>query len=350
MKIKITKNLSFDTKKKPLLIAEISGNHSQNKKKFLDLILKSHQNGADLVKIQTYEPKDLTIKSFTNDFKIKKGTWKNEYLWNLYKKAHTPFSWHKDAFRLARKKKINLFSTPFSERGVNLLESFKVPLYKISSFEIIDHKLIDLVAKTRKPVIISTGLSNINEIKACVKIINKYHNKIIIMHCISEYPTKLENINFQRINKLKKIFRNKLIGLSDHTDNIYSSQISLCYDVVAIEKHVKISEKSVSADSKFSITLKQLGELKKNINSLSKGLKGSGDFFVNKENHSSLIFRKSIFSIKNINKGDKFSKINIDTFRASVGLKANNYFKIIGKKANKNIKKNAPIYIGDIIS
>ena len=105
MKIKITKNLSFDTKKKPLLIAEISGNHSQNKKKFLDLILKSHQNGADLVKIQTYEPKDLTIKSFTNDFKIKKGTWKNEYLWNLYKKAHTPFSWHKEAFKLAKKKK-----------------------------------------------------------------------------------------------------------------------------------------------------------------------------------------------------------------------------------------------------
>ena len=110
MKIKITNNLSFDSKKKPLLITEISGNHSQSKKKFLNLILKSHQNGADLVKIQTYEPQDLTIKSFTNGFKIKKGAWKNKYLWNLYKKAHTPFSWHKDAFRLARRKKINLFS------------------------------------------------------------------------------------------------------------------------------------------------------------------------------------------------------------------------------------------------
>ncbi len=350
MKIKITKNLTFNSKNKPLLIAEISGNHSQNKKKFLDLILKSHQNGADLVKIQTYEPKDLTIKSFTNGFKIKQGTWKNEYLWNLYQKAHTPFSWHKDAFKLARRKKINLFSTPFSERGVDLLESFKVPLYKISSFEIIDHKLVDLIAKTRKPVIISTGLSNINEIKECIKIINKYHNKIIIMHCISEYPTKLENINFQRINTLKKIFKNKLIGLSDHTDNIYSSQISLCYDVVAIEKHVKISEKSISADSKFSITLKQLRELKRNINSLHKGLKGKGDFFINKENNYSFIFRKSIFSVKNIKKGDKFSKRNIDTFRANVGIKANNYFRMIGKKAKKNIKKNTPIFENDIIA
>ena len=348
MKIKITNNLTFDTKKKPLLIAEISGNHSQNKKKFLNLILKSHQNGADLVKIQTYEPKDLTIKSFTDSFKIKKGTWKNQYLWNLYKKAYTPFSWHKEAFDLAKKKKINLFSTPFSERGVDLLESFKVPLYKVSSFEIIDHKLIDLIAKTKKPIIISTGLSNIREIKEAIKIINKYHNKIIIMHCISEYPTKLENINFQRINKLKKIFKNKLIGLSDHTNNIYSSQMSLNFKVVAIEKHVKIDKKSVSTDSTFSITLKQLNELKQTINSLYKGINGKGNFFVNKNNNFSLMFRKSIFSITDIKKGEKISKKNIDTFRANIGLKANNYFKIIGKKINKNIKKYSPIHKGDI--
>jgi len=350
MKIKITNKISFDSKKKPLLIAEISGNHSQDKKKFLNLILKSHQNGADLVKIQTYEPQDLTIKSFTNGFKIKRGTWKNKYLWNLYKKAYTPFSWHKEAFELARRKKINLFSTPFSERGVNLLESFNVPLYKISSFEIIDHKLIDSIAKTKKPVIISTGLSKIREIKEAIKIINKYHNKIIIMHCISEYPTKLENINFQRINKFKKIFKNKLIGLSDHTNNIYSSQMSLYFDVVAIEKHVKINEKSISTDSKFSITLKQLSELKKTINSLHEGIRGNGDFFVNKENNFLLIFRKSIFSIKNIKKGEKISKSNIDTFRASIGLKANNYFKIVGKKANKNIRKYSPIFKSDIFS
>ena len=105
MKIKIKNNLFFDTKKKPLLIAEISGNHSQSKKKFLDLILKSHKSGADLIKIQTYEPQDLTLKSFTNGFRVKKGTWKKQYLWDLYKKAHTPFKWHKDAFNLAKKKK-----------------------------------------------------------------------------------------------------------------------------------------------------------------------------------------------------------------------------------------------------
>jgi pseudaminic acid synthase len=344
MKIKIKNNLFFNTQKKPLIIAEISGNHSQSKKKFLDLIVKSHENGADLVKIQTYEPRDLTLESFTKGFRVKQGTWKRQYLWNLYKKAHTPFKWHKDAFRLARRKKINLFSTPFSKRGVDLLESFNVPLYKVSSFEIIDHKLIDLIAKTRKPIILSTGLSKTNEIQDAINIIKKYHNKIIILHCISEYPTKLENINFKRIDVLRKKFKNLPLGLSDHTDNIYSSILALSYGVVAIEKHIKISSRSKTIDSSFSISLKKLNELSKIMKSLYMGISSKGDFKYSKSNRSSLIFRKSIFSTKNIKKGEKFSKENIDTFRGLYGLKANNYFKILGKKSKTNIKKNTPIY------
>jgi len=344
MKIKIKKNLIFDERKKPLIIAEISGNHNQSKKKFLELIDKAHKNGADLVKIQTYEPQDLTIKSFTKEFKINKGTWRNQYLWNLYKKAHTPFKWHYDAFKLARKKKINLFSTPFSKRGVDFLEKFNVPLYKISSFELIDHKLVDLIAKTKKPIILSTGLSNIKEIKEAVKIINKYHNKVIIMHCVSEYPTKLENINFQRINKLKKIFKKNLIGLSDHTNNIYSSQMSLAFGVVAIEKHIKLSENSKSTDSKFSISLDDLNILRKTIDSIYVGINSKGTFKLNKENKSSLIFRKSIFTIKDIKKDEVFSSKNLDTFRSKIGVSANNYLKIIGQKSKKNLKKFSPIY------
>jgi pseudaminic acid synthase len=344
MKIKIKKNLIFDERTKPLIIAEISGNHNQSKKKFLELIDKAHKNGADLVKIQTYEPQDLTIKSFTKEFKINKGTWRNQYLWNLYKKAHTPFKWHYDAFKLARKKKINLFSTPFSKRGVDFLEKFNVPLYKISSFELIDHKLVDLIAKTKKPIILSTGLSNIKEIKEAVKIINKYHNKVIIMHCVSEYPTKLENINFQRINKLKKIFKKNLIGLSDHTNNIYSSQMSLAFGVVAIEKHIKLSENSKSTDSKFSISLDDLNILRKTIDSIYVGINSKGTFKLNKENKSSLMFRKSIFTIKDIKKDEVFSSKNLDTFRSKIGVSANNYLKIIGQKSKKNLKKFSPIY------
>ena len=192
MKIKIDKNFSFDYKKKPLIIAEISGNHAGNKKKFLNLIIKASQNGADLVKIQTYEPDDITLKNL--NFKIKKGIWKGKELWELYKKACTPYEWHHDAFKVAKKYNINLFSTPFSLRALNFLERKKVNLYKISSFEITDLNLINEIAKTKKPIIISTGLSTISEIKQSLKVINRYHNKVIILHCVSEYPTKLVNL------------------------------------------------------------------------------------------------------------------------------------------------------------
>ena len=229
---------------------------------------------------------------------MKKGTWKKQYLWDLYKKAHTPFKWHKDAFNLAKKKNINLFSTPFSKRGVELLETFNVPLYKVSSFEIIDHKLIDSIAKTKKPIILSTGLSNIKEIKEAVNIIKKYHSKIIILHCISEYPTKHENINFQRINELKKKFRNYPVGLSDHTNDIYSSILSLPYKVVAIEKHVKMNSNFKGVDSSFSIDLNQLKILSNLIKSLHKGISSNGFFKLSKSNRESLIFRKSLFSKK----------------------------------------------------
>ena len=345
MKLIINNKLEFNTKKKPLLIAEISGNHGNNKKNFLDLIVKSHQNGADLVKIQTYEPKDLTLKLNTNGFKIKSGIWKNEYLWDLYSKSHTPFEWHYEAFKLAKEKKINLFSTPFNSRAVEFLEKFDVPLYKISSFEIIDHKLIDSVAKTRKPIILSTGLSSIKEIKEAINIINQYHKKIIILHCVSEYPTKNENINFNRILLLKKKFKKNLFGISDHTDNIFSSLLSLPYKVVAIEKHVKLNSKSKTTDSSFSISLEQLKNLSLLINSFHRGLNYSNKSELRNESKNSLIFRKSIFSIKNIKKGEYFTENNIETYRYKYGLKANMYFKILGRKSKKNFNKFSPISI-----
>ena len=164
------------------------------------------------------------------------------------------------------------------------------------------------------------------------------------MHCVSEYPTKLENINFQRINKLKKIFKKNLIGLSDHTNNIYSSQMSLAFGVVAIEKHIKLSENSKSTDSKFSISLDDLNILRKTIDSIYVGINSKGTFKLNKENKSSLMFRKSIFTIKDIKKDEVFSSKNLDTFRSKIGVSANNYLKIIGQKSKKNLKKFSPIY------
>ena len=197
--IKINKDVTFSYTEKPKIIAEISGNHSGSKKKFLKLIKSAFLNGADLVKIQTYEPDDITLNNKNNNFKIKRGIWKNKYLWDLYKKACTPFKWHADAFKIAKKFNKILFSSPFSIRAVNFLESFNVPLYKISSFEITDYKLIKYIASKKKPIIISTGMASLREIKQAIKIINQFHNKIIILHCVSGYPTKLKDTNLNKI-------------------------------------------------------------------------------------------------------------------------------------------------------
>tara|TARA_B100000579_G_scaffold287073_1_gene238040 strand:+ start:7734 stop:8774 length:1041 start_codon:yes stop_codon:yes gene_type:complete len=339
--IRINKKINFSYNKTPLIITEISGNHGGSKKKFLNLIKSAFLNGADLVKIQTYEPEDITLNKKSIKFKIKDGIWKNKYLWELYKKAHTPYSWHNEAFRIAKKNNKILFSSPFSLRAVDFLEKFNVPLYKIASFEITDLKLVKYIASKKKPIILSTGMASINEIIKAIKIINIYHKKIIILHCVSGYPTKLEDTNLNRINILKKLFKNYMIGISDHTDGISSSIAAMSLGIVAIEKHYKLRNDDKTTDSKFSITPKTLLDMKGKLNKLNFSLNGKKSK-TSAENNSKIL-RRSIFSIKEIKKGEKITKKNIGTFRPKIGLGAENYFKILGKIAKKNILKFEPI-------
>ena len=330
---------------RPKIIAEISGNHNGNKNLFLKLILSAHRNGADFVKIQTYEPIDITLKK---KIKIKKGLWKNKTLWSLYEKACTPFKWHEDAFKLAKKYNIKLFSSPFSKRAVDLLEKYNVKLYKIASFEITDLNLIDYIASKKKPIILSTGLSNIQEIKNAIKIIKKYHNKIIILHCVSGYPTNLKNTKLSKIDFLKKKFNKFNIGLSDHTSDNYSSLVACAKNICLIEKHFKLSPRSKGPDSKFSIVPAQLRDLRNKSSEIFNSLNSSKKDFISTEEKNSLIFRRSIYSFKNIAKGQYFTKKNIITLRPKIGIGADNYFKLIGRKAKKNIKKMSPIYFKDV--
>lgn len=342
--IKISKkksNLIF--KKPPKIIAEISGNHAGNKKRFLNLIRSACMNGADLIKIQTYEPKDITIKSKSAKFRIKKGIWKNNTLWDLYKKAHTPFKWHKDAFEIAKKYKKIIFSSPFSIRAVDLLESLNCQIYKIASFEITDFKLIDYIASKNKPIILSTGMSSLIDIKQALKVINKYHNKVSILHCVSEYPTNIVNSDLKRILYLKKTFPKNNIGLSDHTDGISTSLIASFFGISYIEKHFKL-DNFETADSLFSIKPDQLNELSKAIKYLSVIDKNRRKIL--KKN---LFLRRSIYASKLIKKNQILNSKNINTFRPKIGICATKYFEVIGRKVNKNIKKNQPILFSDLI-
>ena len=339
---KIGKNLNFNSNLRPKIIAEISGNHTGNKKRFLSLIKSAYLNGADLVKIQTYEPIDITLNKKNNKFKITAGPWKNMYLWDLYKKACTPFDWHSEAFKIAKRFNKKMFSSPFSLRAVDHLEKFKCPLYKIASFEITDFKLIDYIASKKKKVILSTGMSTIPEIKNALKVINKYHNNVAILHCVSDYPTKIKNSNLKKILHLKKIFPKNEIGLSDHTTGISTSVIALKLGISYIEKHLNLDNLQ-TADSTFSINPDQLKELKETINYLFN--KPRKENFLRKKN---IFLRRSIFSTKNIKKNEKITKEKINTLRPKIGICASKFFDILNKKAAKDIKKNEPIFFTDL--
>jgi len=320
-----------------LIIAEVSANHCGSKKKFLQHILKAKEFGADLVKIQTYEPQDMVVKK---NFQIKSGLWKGKNLWKLYKQACTPFSWHEDAFKLAKKNKINLFSSPFSLRALNFLKKFKPSIYKVASFELTDHKLLNEIAKLKKPIILSTGLSSINEIKSAIKIIKRHHNKIILLYCVSGYPTPLNEINFNEIKKIKDETKIKKVGFSDHTCGIEASLEAISRNVYLIERHFTLKRETKSPDVKFSIIPEEL-EVLKNY-SLSRKIFSQTNKKKLSENHSK-IFRRSIYSIKDIKKKEVFNNENIACYRPNIGISSDKYFKILGKKAKKNIKKNTPL-------
>ncbi len=339
MTIKLGKKCLISNNSRPMIIAEISANHCGSKKKFLNHIVEAKKNGADLVKIQTYEPQDMVVNK---KYKIKKGLWKNSNLWKLYEKAQTPFKWHKDAFKIAKKHNIELFSTPFSIRAFQFLKKHNPNLYKISSFEITDFNLINEVAKTQKPIIISTGLSTINEIKSALNIIKKHHDKIIVLYCVSGYPTPLDEIDFGKIAELKKKTNVKFVGFSDHTQGIDASIGSLNYDTKIIERHFTLNKNSKSPDVKFSIGPDELRDLKRFAISLHSIKKPKKKTKYNSEK-ASQIFRRSIYAIKDIKKNDVLNSKNISCFRPLDGLCASNYFKVLGKKSKFNLKKNSPL-------
>lgn len=325
--------------KKPFFIAEISGNHNGkiiNAKKLIDLAKK---NGADAVKLQTYTPDMMTLK--TSKFKIKKGLWAKKNLWSLYKKAHTPLEWHKPLYSYAKKKRIKIFSTPFSTEGVDFLEKLKTQIYKVSSFEMNDLNLIKKIALTNKPMIISTGLATLKEIKKTIYIAKKYGcTDITLLYCVSNYPSKISDFNLNNIEILKKTF-NCRVGLSDHSlgSNIASLAISKGAEI--IEKHICLKNVK-SVDSKFSLRENEILKFRNHIDEAYQLIKNT-NYIRSKDETKNKIFRRSIYAIKNIKKGEKFLTSNIKTFRPNIGLDASYYIDLLNKKSPSNIKKNYPL-------
>ncbi len=327
--------------KSPFFVAEISANHNgkiQNAKK---LIYNAKKYGADAVKLQTYSPETITLKSRNKYFKINKGPWKNYYLWDLYQEGHTPFSWHKELFEYAKKLKIKIFSTPFDETAVDFLENLNCPYYKVASFEITHLPLIKKIASKKKDMIISTGLANLKEIKTAYDTAKRYGAKnVTLLYCVSNYPSNIEDFNLMNINLLKKKF-NCNVGLSDHSLDNSISSTAVVLGARIFEKHIALNKKK-GLDSHFSLVGKEIYEYKQNLLKIYELIKNK-NFFRSKKELENIKFRRSIFSLKDIKKGEKFSHENIKVVRPSDGLDPKFYEKLIGKKSKFSIKKNYPL-------
>ena len=329
-------------KKTPFFVAEISANHNGSLLHAKKLIKIAKEYGADAVKLQTYTPNTITIKSSKPDFKIKSGLWNGKTLWDLYEKAQTPFEWHKELFDYAKKLQIICFSSPFDENAVDLLESLNCPFYKVASFEMNHIPLIKKIAQTKKPVIISTGMANLNEIDLAYKTAKKQGAKeIILLYCVSNYPSKISDFNFNNIKILKKRYRCK-IGFSDHsTDNkVVAAAIAAGAEV--IEKHIALEGQKKGFDFAFSLKGKEIKDYAQVIKNTSL-IMGQKYFFRNKSENPSLQFRRSIYAVADIKKGEKFSKTNIRVIRPGFGIQPVYYEKLINKKSPSDIKRETPL-------
>jgi pseudaminic acid synthase len=333
----IFKNIS-----RPYFIAEISANHNGIFFSAKKIILLAKKYGADAVKLQTYTPNTMTIPSDNKEFKIKKGLWKGFTLWDLYEQAQTPFEWHKKLFDYARKLKITCFSTPFDETAVDLLESLKCPFYKVASFEMNHIPLIKKIAQTKKPIIISTGMANLKEIDLAYKTAkNNGATEIILLYCVSNYPSKISDFNFNNIRILKERYNCK-VGFSDHSTENKVVATAIAAGAEVIEKHIALEGQKKGFDLTFSLKGKEIKDYVQVIKDTSL-MMGKKYFFRNKSENQSLQFRRSIYAVSDVKKGEKFTKKNIRVIRPGFGIEPFYFEKLINKKSPTDIKSQTPL-------
>jgi len=321
---------------KPFIIAELSANHGGSIQRAKETIFAAKRAGADAVKMQTYTPDTMTLESNKNDFLINEGLWKGYNLYQLYKEAYTPFEWHKELFEFAKSKDVILFSTPFDETAVNLLDSLDVPAFKIASFEITDLPLIEYVASKGKPVFMSTGMSSQDEIGEALECCYKNGNRdVLLFHCISNYPADLRSSHIGDMSYIAEYFKVE-VGLSDHTTSNLASVIAVAKGASAIEKHFKLDEQDCGPDGSFSILPDQLRDLCVDCESAfeaikSNQLKRESSELINKK------FRRSLYFVNALSKGEIISKDDIRRVRPGFGLEPKYFDWVVGQKVSKDV-------------
>ena len=334
----------INTKNQPFIIAEISANHNNSIKRTFKLIKEAKKVGAHAIKLQTYDADSMTLNSPKKFFLIKdkKSIWYKKNLYDLYKKASLPYNWYKDIFKEAKKNNIICFSTPFDEKAVDYLDSFKVPAYKIASFENNHIPLIEKVIKKKKPLIISLGATTKKEINHLYNfLVNKNYYNFAFLQCTSSYPAKVKDSNIRTILDLKKKYKVE-IGLSDHTPGIGAAVAAVSYGATIIEKHFTLDKSAGGLDDVFSMDPDEFKLLVDETKNAWLSL-GKVSYSLSKDEKRHKMFKRSIFVAKDIKKNEIFTKENLKIVRPSYGLDPIYYKKVIGRKSKRNLKFGMPL-------
>lgn len=324
------------------IVAEMSANHNRDFNQAVRIIEAAKQAGADAIKIQTFTPDTMTINVQNKFFKIKDTIWNGKNLYDLYSEAFTPWDWQPKLKEAANKLGLEFFSTPFDPSAVDFLEQLDVPVYKVASFELVDLPLLKRIAKTGKPVIMSTGMASLVDISEAVKVFKESGgNQIALLKCTSAYPAPPEEMNLRTIPNLAKIF-DVPVGLSDHSIGIEASIAAVALGACIVEKHFTLSRNLYGPDSSFSIEPEELKTLVTAIRRVEKAL-GSVCFGTTEQEKSSIVFRRSLFAVKDIEINEEFTEKNVRSIRPGFGLHTRHLEKVIGCKAKTYIPKGSPL-------
>ncbi|MEM0952026.1 MAG: pseudaminic acid synthase [Cyanobacteria bacterium P01_H01_bin.74] len=329
----------------PLIIAEMSGNHNQSLDNAMAIVEAAAKSGADALKLQTYTADTLTLDLKEGEFFIqdKNSLWAGESLYSLYQKAYTPWDWHEPLMKRARELGLICFSSPFDDTAVDFLESLKVPAYKIASFEIVDLALIHKAASTGKPMIISTGMANEDEIKDAVETARKAgNNQIVLMKCTSSYPAEPKNSHLRAIPYLKERFGVQ-VGLSDHTPGIVVPVASVALGATVIEKHFTLDRQAGGVDAAFSLEPDEFKAMAEAAKTAHLAL-GKPVLEQTQSEVSSIQFRRSLYIAEDMQAGEVLTSKNLRSVRPGLGMKPKHLPELLGKSVNRAVKKGTRMH------
>jgi pseudaminic acid synthase len=325
------------------IIAELSANHLKNFDLAVETIEAIKASGADAVKLQTYSPETITLDCHNKYFRIDQDNpWRGKFLYQLYEDAYMPWEWQPKIKRLAEKLGLIVFSSPFDKTAVDFLEKMDIPAYKIASFEITDIPLIEIVASTGKPVIISTGIAKLCDIELALETCKKEGNdQIALLKCTSSYPAPLEEMNINTITNLKQTF-NKIVGLSDHTLGNSVSIASVALGAKIIEKHFILDRNLGGPDANFSSEPDEFKSMVESVKDVEKAL-GKVNYELTEKTKSNRDFSRSLFVVKDMKEGEVFTNENLKSIRPGFGLHPKHFSVVLGKKASQYIPRGTPL-------